>query len=66
MSRKKMDLRMVPVRLDRDIPGRIDAIAGKQHRSEFIREALRKEVEARENDSARRANGEKSGQDSRS
>lgn len=40
MGRPALDVKRVTVNLPRDMPARIDAIVGKQKRSEFVRDAL--------------------------
>lgn len=47
-----MNVTPVLVRLRDDVPGRIDALVGKQKRAEFIREAVDRELERRERGSA--------------
>ncbi|MDO9416982.1 hypothetical protein [Pararhizobium sp.] len=43
-----MNVTPVLVRLPDDVPGRIDALVGKQKRAEFIREAVEAELVRRE------------------
>lgn len=50
MGRPPLNVKPVLVRLPADVPDRIDAIAGKNRRAEFIREAVEKELELREAD----------------
>ncbi len=48
MGRPPLNVKPILVRLPADVPERIDAIAGKNRRAEFIREAVEKELERRE------------------
>jgi hypothetical protein len=48
MGRPPLNVKPVIVRLPEDIPGRIDAIVGKQKRAAFIREAVENELKRRE------------------
>lgn len=45
-----MNVKPMLVRLPDDFPERIDAIAGKNRRAEFIREAIEKELILRESE----------------
>lgn len=44
MGRPPMNVKPILVRLPEDMPDRIDAIAGKNRRAEFIREAIEREL----------------------
>lgn len=48
MGRPPLNVTPVLVRLPDDVPGRIDALVGKQKRAEFIREAVEAELVRRE------------------
>lgn len=48
MGRPKMNVTPTMVRLPEGVAERIDAVAGKNRRSEFIREAVEKELKRRE------------------
>jgi metal-responsive CopG/Arc/MetJ family transcriptional regulator len=48
VGRPPLNVKPILVRLPNDVPERIDAIAGKNRRGEFIREAVQKELERRE------------------
>jgi metal-responsive CopG/Arc/MetJ family transcriptional regulator len=53
MGRPPLNVKPVIVRLPEDIPGRIDAIVGKQKRAAFIREAVENELKRRETTASR-------------
>jgi predicted DNA-binding protein len=46
-GRPEMDVKPTMIRLPKGMPARIDAIAGKNRRAEFIREAIEKELKRR-------------------
>lgn len=48
MGRPPLNVKPMIVRLPEDIPGRIDALVGKQKRAAFIREAVENELKRRE------------------
>lgn len=48
MGRPPLNVKPILVRLPDDVPERIDTIAGKNKRAEFIRGAVLKELERRE------------------
>lgn len=48
MGRPPLKVTPVLVRLQEDVPGRIDALVGKQKRAEFIRDAVDRELKRRE------------------
>lgn len=48
MGRPPLNVKMTTVRLSDGIAERIDAIAGKNRRAEFIREAIERELARRE------------------
>lgn len=48
MGRPPMNVKPILVRLPEGIPERIDALAGKNRRAEFIREAVEREIKRRE------------------
>lgn len=48
MGRPSLNVRPVVVRLPEGIAERIDAVAGKNRRGEFIREAVERELRRRE------------------
>ena len=53
MGRPSLKVTPVLVRLPEGMPERIDAIAGKNKRAEFIREAVEKEVKRREREASK-------------
>ncbi|WP_197030341.1 hypothetical protein [Phyllobacterium sp. UNC302MFCol5.2] len=52
MGRPPLKVTLVHVRLPIGTPERIDAVAGKNRRAEFIREAVEKELKLREKKAA--------------
>lgn len=50
MGRPPMNVKPILVRLPEGVPDRIDAIAGKNRRAEFIREAVERELAKRESE----------------
>ena len=48
MGRPPMSVKATVVRLPEGVPERIDAVAGKNRRAEFIREAVDRELRRRE------------------
>jgi metal-responsive CopG/Arc/MetJ family transcriptional regulator len=48
MGRPKQNVKPMPVRLPEGVPERIDAVAGKNRRAEFIRDAVERELSRRE------------------
>ncbi|MDK8187838.1 hypothetical protein [Sphingomonas zeae] len=50
MGRPPLHLKPVPVRLSQETLDRIAALVGKYKRPEFIREAIERELERRENE----------------
>jgi predicted DNA-binding protein len=48
MGRPPMNVKAILVRLPDGIAERIDALAGKNRRAEFIREAVEREIKRRE------------------
>lgn len=52
-GRPSLSVKPMLVRLPDGLAGRIDAIAGKNQRAAFIREAVEREVERREEASAK-------------
>lgn len=53
MGRPPLKVTPVLVRLQEDVPGRIDALVGKQKRAEFIREAVDRELKRRERETTK-------------
>lgn len=53
MGRPPMQVKPMVVRLPEGTPERIDAVAGKNRRAEFIREAVERELKRREKGAGR-------------
>ena len=58
MGRPKMNVTPTLVRLPEGVAERIDAVAGKNRRAEFIREAVERELRRRERELGKKASEE--------